>query len=82
MPPIQSAFVSERLISDNILIHHKIVHSLGTNYALAKAFMAIKSDMSKIYNMVKWLFLEELMKAIGFDSKWISWIMVCVKFVS
>ena len=44
--------------------------------------MALKLDMSKTYDKVEWVFLENLMKKIGFCEQWIGLIMVCVKIVT
>ena len=38
--------------------------------------------MSKAYDRVEWLFLESLMVSMGFDMRWVNWIMNCVKSIS
>lgn len=44
--------------------------------------MAIKTDMSKAYNRIKWGFLRNVLARFGFHEQWISWIMTCVTSVS
>lgn len=63
--PTQGAFVEGRLISDNLLIAHEMVHGLKTNHACKSDFIAIKTDMFKAYNLVEWDFLEALFNKLG-----------------
>jgi len=44
--------------------------------------MAVKTEISKAYDCVEWPFLEDIMKALGLNMQWISWIMACVSSVS
>lgn len=43
--------------------------------------MALKLDLSKAYDRVRWSFLEKAMASVGFDDRWIKWVMQCVKSV-
>lgn len=42
----------------------------------------LKLDMSKAFNRVNWLFLETLMKKIGYHENLAKLVMRCVKTVS
>ncbi|KAG7567099.1 Ribonuclease H-like superfamily [Arabidopsis thaliana x Arabidopsis arenosa] len=77
----QSAFVEGRLISDNILIAQEMFHGLRTNPRCKGKFMAIKTDMSKAYDRVEWIFVEKVLRKLGFCEKWITWIMWCITTV-
>ena len=63
----QSAFVADRLITDNILIAFESLHHMKTCCTRNKGFMAMKLDMRKVYDRVKWSFLEKNPPQTGFS---------------
>ena len=71
----QSGFVAGRHILDNIMIAQEMFHALRTKRSGRSKRMAIKTDMSKSYNMMEWSFLEAVMRKMGFSETWITWIM-------
>ena len=42
-------------------------------------YMAIKLDMSKAYDWIEWVYLENIMRKMGFYEQWIRLIMACVQ---
>ena len=40
--------------------------------------LALKSDISKAYDRLKWVFLKKVMGRMGFHGRWVGWIMECV----
>ena len=78
----QSAFMSERVITDNILIAHEMLHSLKAKWTGKLGYMALKLDMSKVYDWVEWSFLEKIMLKMGFSEKFLHLISMCVCFVT
>lgn len=78
----QQAFIPGRVITDNIIIAHEVFHCLKARKRQATSYMAVKTDITKAYDMLEWGFLEETMKRIGFHVRWIQWIMACVNTVS
>ncbi|KAA3483070.1 reverse transcriptase [Gossypium australe] len=74
----QIVFVPGRMIHDNILIAHELLHyHQNTRYNSNKGCV-IKLDMSKAYDRVEWNFIEEVMRRMWFAHQWIDKIMGCV----
>ena len=79
---LQSTFVPGRLITDNVLVAFETMHCIDQRKKGKKALMAIKLDMSKAYDKVEWVYLETMMRKMGFHEMWSSLIMMCVTTVS
>jgi hypothetical protein len=43
--------------------------------------VALKLDISKAYDRIDWDYLRGIMTKMGFSTRWVSWIMMCVESV-
>ena len=64
----QSAFISDRLISDNILVAFETLHYLRNHNTGKTRYMALKLDMSKVYDRVEWSYMEKVLVKMGFKK--------------
>lgn len=78
----QSAFIPGRLITDNIMIAHDLMHFMKRKSRGKKRWMALKVDMSKAYDRVEWGFLAAVLMKMGFDQRIVDMYMACVSSVS
>lgn len=78
----QAAFVNGRLISDNILTAHEMLHCLKTKNKCSEEFIAVKTDISKAFDRVEWSFLDLLLRVLGFPEEWRKLVLTCVSTVS
>ena len=60
----------------------ELPHCMKNQVSGDTGFMATKLDMSKAYDRVEWVCLENIMRKMGFSEKWIKLIMVYVKIVT
>lgn len=78
----QSAFIPNRLITDNVMVAYEIGHYLRRRRQGKIGFAALKLDMSKAYDRIEWGFLRAMLVKLGFDLRWVELIMRCVSTVS
>lgn len=74
----QNAFIPGRATSDNILIAHELLENIRNTKFGKKGKVAIKADMSKAYDRIRWDFLKEVLTKMRFPSVLIN----CVTSVS
>ena len=68
----QSAFIPNRLISDNIIIGYEFLYKIRCKKGCNEGFAALKLDMSKVYNR---FFLQEAIERQGFSNELFKLIM-------
>ena len=58
-------------------LHYMKHHQNGSS-----GYMTLKLDMSKAYDRIEWIYLEFLMKWIGFDDRWVALVMEWITTIS
>ncbi|GKB77897.1 RNA-directed DNA polymerase, eukaryota, reverse transcriptase zinc-binding domain protein [Tanacetum coccineum] len=73
---VQSVFVSNRQILDGPFILNELL-----SWCKHKKFkaMVFKVDFEKAFDLIKWDYLEDVLKKFGFGDKWCGWINGCLK---
>ncbi|KAL0306177.1 UNVERIFIED_CONTAM: putative mitochondrial protein [Sesamum radiatum] len=82
--PTQSNFVPGRLITDNVLLAFELNHFLNTKAKGGQGYIALKLDVSKAYDKVERIFLEQVLFKTWHPppSRFIRLVMLCVSSVS
>ena len=78
----QSAFMSDRLLLGNIMVAFETLHYMRNHRNGKIRFMALKLDMSKVYDQVEWTYMEKLMVKIGFQDNLVKLMMECITTAS
>ena len=71
----QTGFVKGQQITDGIIVAQEVIHSLKN---VSNQGMIIKLDLEKAYDHLSWAYLEGILKAHGFDERWVKWILSMV----
>ncbi|GAA0141530.1 hypothetical protein LIER_02655 [Lithospermum erythrorhizon] len=77
----QSAFVSDRFITDNVLLAYEVHHSLKRKKGQVGCF-SLKLDMQKAYDRVEWDFLRVVMVKMQFPDNFIKLMHAYISTVS
>jgi hypothetical protein len=74
--PYQTAFISGRRISNNVLLSQELMK--GYHKSTGPARCAMKVELMKAYDSVQWDFVDATLIKMGFPRAVIDCIMVCV----
>lgn len=77
----KSAFIPGRLITNNIMVAFEVMHYMKRKTRGKEAWMTLKLDMSKAYDLVEWSFLQAIFLKLGFDNKVVSLFISCISLV-
>jgi hypothetical protein len=79
--PLQTAFVPNRLIQDNSILAHEMLHILKSKRGRG-GLMAINIDMEKAFDKIEWNFLLAILQKLGFHPIWTNWVRLCISITS
>ena len=74
--------MSDRLITDNVLVAFESMHCLNQKKKGKTEEMALKLDMSKAFDQVEGGYLQDIMKKMGFNDSWVTLMMQVVNSVT
>ena len=63
----QSAFLPGRFILDGVVTLHESLHELNGNN---KDVVILKLNFEKVYDKIKWPFLQQSLRIKGFSPMW------------
>lgn len=78
----QRAFMSNHLITDNVLLAFETMHHISQKRGGKLGEMAFKLDISKVYDQVEWGCLEQIMHKMSFHTKCFEIMMRCVHSIT
>lgn len=67
-------------MTENIFLVQELIRGYGRKRTLLRCM--IKVDLCKTYDIVDWSFLEEVLRGIGFPTRFSTWVMECISIAS
>lgn len=77
----QAAFLQGRSIHDNIVAAFELIHAMKRNTKKKKGNVALKIDISKAFDRLRWDFVQAMLERMGFGVRFVGWIMHCITTV-
>lgn len=71
------AFLEGRSILGNVIRAYEITHYLKCKRKGKHGDIALKIAISKAYYQVDWGYLRDMMPQLGFEPRWVNWIILC-----
>ena len=68
----QTAFMKGRIILDNVLVAHEIIHYARVQ---KQKGILVKIDFEKAYDKINWDFIFQMLISRGFGNKWAGWVI-------
>jgi len=66
---------------DNAMVAIEVLHFMKVKTCGEDRYIALKLDISKAYDRMDWNYLRAVLNKMGFHSRWIHWICMCVESV-
>lgn len=79
--PHKCSFIPGRHNSENIVIAQEIFHTMRSKKGGKKGFIAVKVDLDKAYDRLRWEFIDATLQELGLGEHFRKLIMVCVSTV-
>ena len=71
----QSAFLSDKGLLDSVVMANEVLEECRRTRRREVCF---KVDFEKAYDSVRWSFLFDMLRRLGFHEKWIMWVKGCL----
>ncbi|CAN0915491.1 Transposon TX1 uncharacterized 149 kDa protein [Linum grandiflorum] len=81
IPEEQSGFIRGWSTIDNVLIAFETLHALNLQRRAKHGEATLKIDISKADDRVEWTYLKAIMLKLGFSSRWVDLMLLCVRTV-